>query len=284
MSTNYLSFLLQEVPMITISVDDQPQTASEIAKIMGEIDPSGTHSPFSDVEKALKYAKENQPDVAWLDIEMPGMSGLELSMEIKKVSPHTNIIFVTGHERFAYQSFKLHASGFILKPFSKEDLERELQSLREPLIERKERAPGILRVQCFGNFEVFDDKDVPVRFKRSKSKEVLAALIDRRGAMCSVGELCAAVFEDCDDDNRMKKQLRVFLSSLREDLAKVGADKVLLKGWNAYGVDCSRLDCDYLNYLKGDSYAINSFMGEYMIQYSWAEMTLGELILKPGKS
>lgn len=269
--------------MITISVDDQLKTAGEIAKIMGEIDPSGTHSPFSDVKKALKYAGEHKPDVAWLDIEMPGMSGLELSMEIKKASPHTNIIFVTGHERFAYQSFKLHASGFILKPFSKEDLERELQNLREPVVEREKSSSGLLRVQCFGNFEVFDQKDTPVRFRRSKSKEVLAALIDRRGAMCSVGELCATVFEDRDEDYGMKKQLRVFLSSLRDDLAKVGAEKVLLKGWNAYGVDCSLLDCDYLNYLKGDSYAVNSFMGEYMLQYSWAEMTLGELIMKPGR-
>jgi hypothetical protein len=99
--------------------------------------------------------------------------------------------------------------------------------------------------------------------------------------MCSVGELSGLLFEERDDDSGAKKQLRVFLSGLREDLAKVGTEKVLLKGWNAYGVDCSLLDCDYLDYLKGDSVAVNSFMGEYMIQYSWPEMTRGELILKP---
>ena len=265
--------------MITISVDDQKKTAEEIAKLMGEIDPKGNHSPFSDVHEALEYAEEHHPDVAWLDIEMPGMSGLELSMEIKKVSPKTNIIFVTGHERFAYQSFQLHASGFILKPFRKEDLVREIENLRTP-VERESH--GVLRIQCFGNFEVFDRTGTPVRFKRSKSKELLAALVDRRGAMCSVGELCGLLFEDRDEDSGTKKQLRVFLSSLRDDLAKAGAGDVLLKGWNAYGVDCSRLDCDYMDYLKGDSVAVNSFMGEYMIQYSWAEMTLGELIMKPG--
>ena len=100
--------------------------------------------------------------------------------------------------------------------------------------------------------------------------------------MCSVGELCGLLFEDRDEDSGTKKQLRVFLSSLRDDLSKAGAGNVLVKGWNAYGVDCSLLDCDYLNYLKGDSIAVNSFMGEYMLQYSWAEMTLGELIMKPG--
>ncbi len=264
--------------MVTISVDDQPKVSDEIIKIMTEIDPDGTHSGFFDIQKALEYAKENHPDVAWLDIEMPGMSGLELSMEIKKVSPNTNIVFVTGHEKFAYQSFQLHASGFVLKPVTKEAILRELDNLRNPV---EIKRTGLIRVQCFGNFEVFDKDDHPVKFKRNRSKEILAYLIDRRGALCSVGELCGIVFEDREEDRSLKKQMRVFIAGLREDLAKIGAENVLVKGWNAYGVDCSLIDCDYLNYLKGDSVAINSFMGEYMIQYSWSEMTLGELIMKP---
>ena len=264
--------------MITISVDDQPMVSDEIVKIMGEIDPTGTHSGYSDINQALEYVKEAKPDVAWLDIEMPGMSGLELSMEIKKLSPLTNIVFVTGHEKFAYQSFQLHASGFVLKPITKEALMRELDNLRNPV---EIKRTGLIRVQCFGNFEVFDKDDHPIKFKRSRSKEIFAYLIDRRGALCSVGELCGIIFEDREEDRNLKKQMRVFLASLREDLAQAGAEKVLVKGWNAYGVDCSLIDCDYIDYLKGDSVAINSFMGEYMIQYSWSEMTLGELIMRP---
>ncbi len=264
--------------MVTISVDDQFNVAKEIADMMYEIDPAGEHVPFSDTDEALEYVKEENPDVAWLDIEMPGISGLELSMEIKKASPMTNIIFVTGHEKFAYQSFQLHASGFILKPATIDALKRELENLRNPV---EVKRTGILRVQCFGNFEVFDKDDHPVKFKRSRSKEILAYLIDRRGALCSVGELCGVLFEDREEDRALKKQLRVFLSSLKDDLAKIGAADVLVKGWNAYGVDCSLINCDYLNYLKGDNQAVNSFLGEYMIQYTWAEMTLGELIMKP---
>ena len=264
--------------MKTISVDDEITTAREICRMMGEIDPDGRHEPFSDVKEALKYVEEEKPNVAWLDIEMPGISGLELSMRIKKLSPETNIVFVTGHERFAYQSFQLHASGFILKPATMDALRRELDNLRNPV---ELPRTGKLRVQCFGNFEVFDKEDKPIKFKRSRSKELLAYMIDRRGALCSVSELCGILFEDRDQDRALKKQLRVFLSSLKDDLAKVGAEGVFVKGWNAYGVDCSLLDCDYLNYLKGDTHAVNSFLGEYMIQYSWAEMTLGELIMKP---
>ena len=265
--------------MITFSVDDQPNVSDEIVKIMKEIDPSGSHSAFMDPKKALKFVKDNQPDVAWLDIEMPGISGLQLAMEIKKISGKTNIVFVTGYEKFAYDSFQLHASGFILKPVTKEAIERELSNLRNPV--KRESTSGKLRVQCFGNFEVFDKDGKAVTFKRSRSKELLAYLIDRRGAMCSAGELCGILFEDRDDVNALKKQLRVFMSSLRDDLKKHGSENMLVKGWNAYGVDCSLVDCDYFDYIKGDSYAVNSFLGEYMLQYSWAEMTLGELLMKP---
>ena len=264
--------------MITISVDDQKNVSDEIVKIMGEIDPSGSHNAFMDPKKALSVIKDNQPDVAWLDIEMPGMSGLELAMEVKKASPKTNIIFVTGYEKFAYDSFQLHPSGFILKPVTREAMERELSNLRNPV---KREGNGIIRVQCFGNFEVFDKEGKPVTFKRSRSKELLAYMIDRRGAMCSAGELCGILFEDRDDVNALKKQLRVFMSSLRDDLKKCNAENILVKGWNAYGVDCKLVDCDYFDYVKGDSYAVNSFLGEYMLQYSWAEMTLGELLMKP---
>lgn len=263
--------------MITFSIDDQANVAEEIAKLMGEIDPSGTHKAYTKIDEALQFVDEAKPDVAWLDIEMPEMSGLELAMKVKKASPKTNIVFVTGHEKFAYQAFQSHASGFVLKPATKEALQRELDNLRTPVEQERK---GLIRVQCFGNFEVFDKDDHPIKFKRSKSKELLAYMIDRRGALCSIGELCSILFEDREEDRALKKQLRVFLSSLRDDLTQVGAANVFVKGWNAYGIDCALIDCDYLDYLKGDSHAINSFMGEYMIQYSWAEMTLGELIMK----
>lgn len=267
--------------MITVSVDDMKNMAEEIVNIMKELDPHGEHTSYSDAESALNYMKNKHPDVAWLDVEMPGSSGLELATEIKRLSPKTNIIFVTGHEKFAYQSLKLHASGFILKPASKEDIIRELENLRNPIEKpvKKKR----LRVQCFGNFEVFDEKGEPVAFQRSKSKELLAFFVDRRGALFTNNEICVALFDDAVNDDSLKSMLRTYFSKLKKDLGKVGAEDVIVKAWNSYGIDTSKIDCDYYNYLEGDTYAVNSFQGEYMSQYSWAEMTLGKIIMNFGE-
>ena len=61
-------------------------------------------------------------------------------------------------------------------------------------------------------------------------------------------------------------------------LAAVGADDVLIKMWNVWSVDTGKINCDYYDFLRLDMSATNNFRGEYMTQYSWAEMTTGNLM------
>lgn len=68
------------------------------------------------------------------------------------------------------------------------------------------------------------------------------------------------------------------MSALRKDLEAAGAGDVIVKGWNQWAVDVSKIKCDYYDYLKNDPGAVRQFRGEYMSQYSWAEMTTGELM------
>ncbi|MBR1744302.1 MAG: response regulator [Lachnospiraceae bacterium] len=269
--------------MVTVSIDDQIENGEEIVRLMKKINPGGEHYAFSSAEKAYDLIEEKLPDVCWLDVEMPGSSGLEVSVDIKLMSPKTNIIFVTAHEKFAYPSYKLHPSGFILKPVTEKDLREELNHLKFPVEHKREDA--ILRVQCFGEFEVFDQKGNPVKFTRTKSKELFAYMIDRRGDVCTTREFSEVLFGNMEDEEQKKKQMnhvRVALKDLRRDLKKAGASEVLINAWNSYGIDCQKIDCDYFDFLREESYAVNRFQGEYMAQYSWAEMTLGELYSHTG--
>ena len=67
------------------------------------------------------------------------------------------------------------------------------------------------------------------------------------------------------------------MGALRKDLAAHGIEDILVKSWNTWGIDASKISCDYYDFLNKDSIAVNSFRGEYMAQYSWAEMTVGSL-------
>lgn len=268
--------------MISIAIDDVLSIAQQIRDLMTEIDPEGSHYAESDPAEVQRLAKKIKPDLIWLDIEMPGRNGLELAAEIKTVLPDTNIVFVTGYSDYAVDAFGMHVSGYVLKPVTKERLLDEIANLRIP--PKKGRGDeALLRIQCFGNFEVFGDDGI-VKFGRSLSKEAFAYLIDRRGAGCTVGEICSILWEDRTADKGLKSQCRVVMGAMKKDLEKIGADKVIVKNWNTWGIDTSKVECDYYSFLKEDSGAVNSFRGEYMSQYSWAEMTVGRLFDITGAS
>ena len=258
--------------MVTLAVDDRLSTAQQIRDMMCEIDPQGSHFAGSDPVELISAVENEKPDIIWLDIEMPGMNGLEMAAKTKQVSPDSNIVFVTGYPEYAVDAFGMHVSGFVLKPATAEKLSEEIQNLRRPIPHAESR----VRVQCFGNFEVFVNGKI-MKFARSLSKEALAYLVDRRGAGCTVGEICSVLWEDRQADKKLKSQCRVVMAALKNDLAAVGADDILVKNWNTWGVDASKISCDYYDFLKGDSLSVNSFRGEYMAQYSWAEMTVGRL-------
>ncbi len=261
--------------MVTLSVDDRLKAAQQITDIMYRIDPEGTHEAEKDPQEALKKVLAIQPDILWLDIEMSGMNGLELAAQIKKKSPFTNIVFVTGHPEYAVDGFALHVSGFLIKPVTEAKILNEIVNLRRPV---PFNSNASLRAVCFGAFEVFDRDKRPVHFARSLSKEALAYLIERRGAGVPVAEMCGVLWEDRSVDSGLKAQCRSVLRSLKIDLKSVGADDVLIKEWNAWSVNTSVISCDYYDFLSGASYAVNSFRGEFMSQYSWAEMTIGSLV------
>lgn len=133
-----------------------------------------------------------------------------------------------------------------------------------------------LRVQTFGNFEVFYDGR-PVHFSRSRTKELFAYLIDRRGAGSTMGELISVLWEGRPDTDSVRSQLRSLITDLRTTLRRLGEEAIIIKQRDMIAVDPNRVDCDYYRCLDGDTAAVNAFRGEYMSNYSWAETTLGAL-------
>ena len=167
------------------------------------------------------------------------------------------------------ETFPLHASGYLLHPVSEERVAAELSDLRYPPEETHEK----LRVQTFGNFAVFY-RGQPVRFRRTRTRELFAYLIDRRGAGSTMGELVSILWEGRPDTPSVRSQLRSLIADLRTTLAALDQSAVIRKQRDLIAVDPERVDCDYYHYLDGDE---GAFRGEYMSNYSWAEMTLGGL-------
>jgi two-component SAPR family response regulator len=185
--------------------------------------------------------------------------------------PECKIIFCTGYEEYAIPAFKLHASGYLLKPISAEDVQGEIDNIKG--LRQKER---VLTVKCFGNFEVYAKNETLI-FKRLKTKELFAFLVDRNGAGMTAKQICAVLFPNDTDDNKNSAYLRQLVLDLKNTLKSVGAEGVLRHETPCYRIDTNLLKCDYISYLESGK---PEFLGEYMTQYSWAEETCAMLQYK----
>ena len=120
----------------------------------------------------------------------------------------------------------------------------------------------------------------PINFKYSKTKEMLAYLVDRKGALCTNGEIIAALFEDDDGHDAYFRSLRKDLTDILE---AAGCSEAVIQQRGSMGIVPAVVDCDYFNWCSGMRTGINAFHGEYMTQYSWGEYTNAMLINLSGK-
>lgn len=255
--------------MKILIVDDEKMALEVSRETVLEIQPSAEIICTSRCSDAIIATMVNNVDIALLDIEMPGMSGLQLAKRLKELNQDINIIFVTAYSKYAVNAFAQYASGYLLKPLQKKDLEAAFEHLRNPIRRQTDK----LRVQCFGNFEAFY-KNRPVVFQRAKAKEIFAYLVSLNGASANTGELCAVLWEDSMELERNKHYLRNLLSDLRKALRSCNAEEAFIIRRNQYSVNPDKIECDYYNFLKKDPDAVNSYRGEFMKQYSWAEFII----------
>ena len=254
--------------MIAIAVDDEFLMLGALVAAIEASPDIAKVNKFSDCDAALEFVKENAVDIAFLDINMRGMGGLALAEKIIASRPNCKIVFCTGYEEYAIPAFKLHASGYLMKPISAEDVQGEIDNIKG--LRQKEK---LLTVKCFGNFEVYA-KEEKLVFKRLKTKELFAFLVDRNGAGMTAKQICASLFPDDSDDSKNASYLRQLVLDLKNTLKSVGAENVLCHETPCYRIDTSLIKCDYVSYLETGK---PEFRGEYMTQYSWAEDTCAML-------
>ena len=204
---------------------------------------------------------------------MPEMTGVELAKKLKDINPQINIIFATGFSEYAKDAIDLRSSGYLMKPITAAAVKVEMENLRHPVEWSPEKR---VKVLTFGNFEVLIDGS-PVKFERKQSKEIFAYLIDKRGTSVTYPELSAMLWEDGDYDRTKQKNLQVYVASLVKTLNALGETDLILRNRQGLLVNTAKIDCDYYRFLEGDVRAINSFTGQYMSAYSWAEFTVGYL-------
>lgn len=259
--------------MRVVAVDDERLALNRLTKLLRLALPAAELVAFTQAAEAFDFMNRNVVDIAFLDVEMGNISGVALAKRCKELCPKVNIIFVTAYSEYMMEAFRLHVSGYLLKPVLLEDLRAEIANLRHPDEERHIRR---VRIQTFGYFEIFIDER-PLALPRAKCKECLAFLVDRKGARVTNRELAAILWEEERYDRAVQNNTLKIISDLMRSIRGAGVEDLIIKSRGDLALNVAMVDCDYYQALNGDLRQINAFNGEYMSNYSWAEFTLGGL-------
>ena len=254
--------------MRIICVDDEPLAVEDTIAVCKGLSADISVKGFTTVKEALEWIRSNPVDIALLDIDMPDVNGITLAARIKQLKPDTLILFLTAYKEFAFDAFQVHPNGYLLKPIMPETLKIEIDYA---MSSRPRTNIPHIEARTFGNFELLVDGD-SVRFKRSKSKELLAYLIDRKGMSVTRAEIAAVLFEDTPYDHSHQKYLDAIIRSLRDTLREYGIVEILQMARKGIRIDPEKLDCDMYRFYNGEADAIKAFRGEYMESYAWANL------------
>ena len=119
--------------MKILLVDDEKLQLKRLEESVKNVLPTAELVAYTNPVLALKENKKQKIDIAFLDIEMPELNGIQLAKSLKGINPKINIVFVTAFNRFAIDAMKIRASGFITKPVNEEKVFEVINGLRYPV-------------------------------------------------------------------------------------------------------------------------------------------------------
>jgi two-component system response regulator AlgR len=103
-------------------VDDEPLARARLGALLRELNQVEVVGEATDAREALALLDKLSPDILYLDVRMPGMSGLELAQHLARLPDPPAIVFITAHDEHAMEAFEAEAVGYLLKPVRKEKL------------------------------------------------------------------------------------------------------------------------------------------------------------------
>lgn len=199
-------------------------------------------------------------EIIFLDVSCA--PGFELLDELN-IKDNSNVILFSSEKEHSVKAWDTCACAFMLKPITTETLEKALKRIIHPiLIDSLYK----IQIQCFGAFEI-SYRGNPIRFKRKKSLEMLAILVDNLGADTSNERIRAYLWDYADDHVGKKAYVRQLAKDIRNTFSSVGINDVLRNTSGGYMLNKSIIECDYFEFLEKAS---RKKPVVYMGQFDWA--------------
>lgn len=274
-----------------ILVDDEPLSLQLLEKKLHSIGDVEVVKTFSNVELVVQELKTLDFQVAFLDIEMAGISGLELAELILDWNSNIHIVFITAYREYAIQAFEIDSLDYLLKPVMENRLKKTISRLKVQIAKEtkeqplhKDSVPSLIKVICFNEFTVYNGNE-QIKWKTAKTKELFAFFIMHLHTFVNRDTIIDLLWPDYDY-KKAKIQLHTNISYLRKCLESIGYQKALTFSNQGYALVIDDFSCDAIEIerifacnpeINQDNIAevekaVSLYIGEYLEKnlFEWA--------------
>ena len=233
-----------------IVVDDEIAALKRFHRVASNSPMISIEGEFLYAEDAMAFVREHTVDVAFLDIEMPEMGGLELAERLMEINPYMKVIFITAYNQYALDAFRTHAIGYLLKPLDSDELTEQIDLLSRRFTQRPTENPERrLIVNCFGRFSVSasEGNASVIRWKTAKAEELFALLVHYQGRVKSKDSIIDVLWPELEPKKSVNL-FRVTCTYLRTALAEMGFSHLLIRELDGYRINTDLISCDLFSF------------------------------------
>src|SRR5438128_543497 len=127
---------MDDRPLRLLIADDEPLAAERLQLLLAQAPQVDLVGTASDGESAVRMAEALGPDLLLLDIEMPGLDGIDVARALAAKQPSAAVVFITAFDQFAVAAFEVEAVDYLMKPVTPNRLQRALDRARAYLLQR----------------------------------------------------------------------------------------------------------------------------------------------------
>lgn len=260
--------------MRSIIVDDEPVMLRKFERLSRDFPEIDLVGVFRDPCEALAFAGKEPVDLAFLDIGIPVINGLELAKRLREINKDILIVFITAHDEYIREANQIASDYYLMKPYDHSALEKAVQNMT--LLSR--RLKKTVFFQTFGHFNVMKNGK-PIALN-GKAKEILALLVAKGGKELSNEEIFSTIWEEKEYSHAGRKTYFNALRRLKNALKAHEIEEVLISTAHGQMVNPEKFDCDY--YMFQEKGKDIQFEGHFLVDYSWSEGILASILEEYG--
>ena len=170
------------VPMRIFIIDDEAPARRELRYLLEQTEGVEVVGEAANGTEALRGIRQTRPQLVFLDIEMPGLSGLELAQFLAELPARPLLVFATAFQEYALQAFEVEAFDYLLKPFTRERVEKTVMKAARVLSAGDVREPGepARKIPLYRGETIIPTAPDRILFARSEEGEVVVHACDGR--------------------------------------------------------------------------------------------------------